>query len=317
MRYPRQSRFVAVTIIQFVAVILCAPAWSQPSPLPGPIWVAPERPPETAPSPAGGSPGACAEADEAQQVVELVNAERLANGGLPPLKRHAALDQAAFGHSFNMAERDFFAHCDPDTGDLPWHRMSDAGYAWNAAAENIAAGYQSPADVMAGWMGSSGHRANLLSATYREIGVGYYLQAGDAAGVRRDGNGDCVVDGSYPYGFYRYWTQNFGRRNGGFPVVIDREAHRTTEAVVSLYLFGSGWAQDMRLRNSGGPWTAWQPFTSAVAWDLAPGDTGVRVVEVELRNGATVLSASDTICFDGEVPEVDILFRDDFEAGGA
>ena len=94
--------------------------------------------------------------DFVEQVAELVNQERWDNGQLPPLKLNALLNDAAGTHSTNMAERDFFAHCDLDNGDLPWDRMRDAGYNWSSAAENIAAGYSTPASVMAAWMQSSG-----------------------------------------------------------------------------------------------------------------------------------------------------------------
>src|SRR5262245_9042113 len=87
------------------------------------------------------------------QVMEQVNVERWNNGNLPPLKRNAALDLSSETHSDNMASRNFFAHCDPDNSSLPWDRMTTAGYTgWNSAGENIAAGYSSPAAVMAGWM---------------------------------------------------------------------------------------------------------------------------------------------------------------------
>ena len=160
----------------------------------------------------------------AEEVVELVNQERWTNGQLPPLKQNDLLDASAQTHSGDMAARDFFAHCDLDTGTLPWDRMTAAGYAWNSAGENIAAGYGSPSAVMAGWMASSGHRANILSTSYREIGVGYEYQTTDQADIRYDSDGDCAAD-SYNHGpFYRYWTQNFGRRSNVYPVIIAREA---------------------------------------------------------------------------------------------
>ena len=166
-----------------------------------------------------------------------------------------------------MAARDFHAHCDPDTKTLPWDRIHAAGYMYNSAGENIAAGYTTPSAVMTAWMGSSGHRANILSTTFREIGVGYVYQSGDASNVRLDANGDCTPD-SYngPYG--HYWTQNFGRRNFVYPVVINREAYESTSRDVSLYIYGDGFAVDMRIRNDAGTWTDWMPYATNTSWTL-------------------------------------------------
>lgn len=232
-----------------------------------------------------------------ERVVELVNQERLANGNLPPLKHDALLDGSSELHSSNMATRDFFAHCDPDTGTLPWDRMDDAGYFWSFAGENIAAGYSTPQDAMVGWMGSAGHRANILSTGFREIGVGYVLQSNDAVGVRFDQDGNCNPDGSGGP-FFRYWTQNFGSRFNVYPVVIEREAHDTDQQTVDLYVYGAGWAQEMRFSNDHSTWSSWQPFSSTRQWSLGSGN-GLKTVWAQLRNGGTVREASDTILFSG------------------
>lgn len=211
-----------------------------------------------------------------------------------------------------MAARDFFAHCDLDTLTLPWDRMTAAGYNWNSAAENISAGYSTPSAAVAGWMASAGHRANILSTSYRELGVGYYYQAGDAGNVREDSNGDCVADGT-DGPWYRYWTQNFGRRNTVYPVVIDREAYETNTLDVNLYLYGTGWATEMRIRNENGSFGAWQSFSADVAWQLSDGP-GTKEVFMEIRNGGTVYGASDTI--ESTAAATDLIFEDGFESGG-
>ena len=194
-----------------------------------------------------------------------------------------------------MATRDFFAHCDLDTGSLPWDRMTAASYSWVLAAENIAAGYSTPTSVMTGWMGSSGHRGNILSTSNREIGVGYVNDATDSGNVREDLNGDCTAD-SFNHGpFFHYWTQNFGTRNDIYPLVINREAYETTNMNVGLYVYGQGFAQDMRLKNETGTWSAWEPYSPNQTWTLSTGN-GVKEVFVEIRDALSiVLSASDTI----------------------
>ncbi|HEX7879317.1 MAG TPA: CAP domain-containing protein [Candidatus Eisenbacteria bacterium] len=230
------------------------------------------------------------------QVMEIVNQERWTNGQLPPLKRNDLLNASATTHSSNMAVRNFFAHCDLDTGTKPWDRMTAAGYTgWNYAAENIAAGYSTPAAVMIGWMNSAGHKANLLSTSSREIGIGYLMQSGDQSNVRGDSNGDCAADGSPGGPYTRYWTQNFGRRNSIYPVVVNREAFQATEGLVSLYVYGTGWATQMRFRNESGTWSAWLPYTENTTWVLSAGN-GTKTVNCEIKNATgSVQANSDQI----------------------
>jgi uncharacterized repeat protein (TIGR01451 family) len=229
------------------------------------------------------------------QVMEMLNQERWNNGQLPPLKRNSFLDASSETHSDNMAVRNFFQHCDPDNGSKPWDRMTAAGYTgWSYAAENIAAGYSTPSAVMTGWMNSSGHRANMLSTSSREIGIGYVNATSDQNNIRTDANGDCTSDASNSGPFYKYWTQNFGRKNTTYPVVIAREAFQVTNSTVDLYVYGTGWAQQMRFRNDGGAWSAWQTFAANVSWVLGSGN-GLKTVDCEIKNGTTVYAASDQV----------------------
>ena len=105
------------------------------------------------------------------------------------------LAAAAQGHSEDMAHNDYFSHTSLD-GRSPWDRIQAEGYNFWSAAENIAAGYPTPAAVMAGWMNSDGHRASILNCGLEDIGVGYYYLANDTG----DSN------------YHHYWTQNFGAR---------------------------------------------------------------------------------------------------------
>jgi uncharacterized protein YkwD len=276
---------------------------------PGGIAVEPEDREDLPPS--GGSVprrvrSAAEDTSPEQDVVEIVNQERWNNGMLPPLKRVTELDNSSEGHSSSMASRNFFAHCDLDTGKSPWVRMNDAGYFWNAAGENIAAGQSSPAAVMTSWMNSSGHRANILSTNFREIGVGYYFQSADQGNVRRDLNSDCTAD-SFNHGPYQtYWTQNFGRRGSVHPVVINREASSTTSQTVTLYVYGAGYATHMRFSNSGptSGYSAWQTYSTAKTWTLSSGG-GDKTVWAQLdsnANGTPDHTASDTIYYNASCP---------------
>ena len=229
-----------------------------------------------------------------EQVLMLINEERWTNGQLPPLKLVAQLNNAAEGHATAMATRNFFAHCDLDTNSQPGTRITAAGYAWNSIGENIAAGQSTPQQVVDGWMASSGHRANILSTTFWEVGHGYFLDSGDSANIRVETTGDCLADLFNQGPFFRYWVQNFGRRNGDYPMVINREAYETEDPTVDLYLYGQGFANEMRIRNENDAWTPWQPFAANTSWNLSPGN-GIKEVQVEIRNGANVETASDTI----------------------
>lgn len=245
------------------------------------------------------------------QVMELVNQERWNNGQLAPLKRVDLLDSSSETHSSNMATRNFHMHCDPDTLTMPADRMADVGYVASSSAENIAAGYTTPDVVMTAWMGSSGHRANILTTSRREIGIGYVYQSGDQNNVRQSTNGLCPATSSTNGPYFHYWTQNFGTRSAVYPVVINREAMETPTADVDLYLYGGDWATEMRIRNESGTFTAWLPFAANVDWQLTPGP-GNREVFVEIRSGATVRSASDTII---STDAGDLIFEDGFESG--
>jgi uncharacterized protein YkwD len=265
---------------------------------------------------ASGSP-ICGEADFAHQVVELSNIERFENGGLPPLKAVNSLLEATHSHSVNMAERNFFAHCDLDTKKSPWQRMRDAGYYYylNFAAENIATGQQTPAAVVNSWMNSYGHRMNILDPSFREVGAGYYFYSGDTPNTRKDTNSDCVADNSIGFSTYRYWTQNFGLRSGVYPVVINLEAHWTDSRNVDLYIYGAGWASQMRLRNNDGSWTPWMAFQSEMSWTLDP-LSGPQTVTVEIRSSSgSVRAASDEICVDSDDPVQlpELIFEDGLE----
>jgi len=216
-------------------------------------------------------------ADYEQQVVELVNAQR-ALQGLPPYKRVTPLDQAARYHATDMAQDDYFDHNSYDlvNGNLAmvcaWSARISSYYSnWWSLAENIAAGYSTPASVMNGWMNSSLHRANILSTSNWEIGVGYYT-----------GSGSWGV----------YWVQDFGRQSGVYPLVLNSEAASTNSRNVSIYIYG-GW-QDMRLQNDNGSWTDWQPFQSSFNWTLDCG-AGSHTVTAQLRSGSTVVTSADSI----------------------
>ncbi len=107
----------------------------------------------------------------------LVNGQRTSRG-LGALTRNGRLDAAARRHSSDMVERRYFAHRSPE-GRQPADRIRAAGYLTSATAwvvgENLAWGTYdraTPRAIVKAWMGSPGHRANMLDRRYREIGLG-------------------------------------------------------------------------------------------------------------------------------------------------
>ena len=103
------------------------------------------------------------------QMLELVNADRAANGA-PPLRLDPALSAVARAHSLDMVQHGFFSHTSPSTGD-PEQRLNASGIAWRAYAENIS--YNSGvAASERSLMNSPAHRTNLLNPSYDTIGIG-------------------------------------------------------------------------------------------------------------------------------------------------
>ena len=146
-----------------------------------------------------------------QEVFKQVNQIRVQNN-LPPLQWMGSLSDAGRYHAADMAQDGYFDH---DLYDLvggklqmvcAWSARIKGFYgSYRSLAENIAAGYATPADVMNGWMNSAGHKANILNPNVQQLGVGYF------------------EGGSYG----RYWVEDFG--SGGDNVT-------PASPLVSLYL---------------------------------------------------------------------------------
>lgn len=132
------------------------------------------------------------------QVLTLVNQKRAAGascGGVykapaPALTLDTRLRCAARKHSMDMGTHNLFSHTGSD-GSTPWQRITNAGYTYTAAGENIAAGYSTPSAVVDGWMKSTGHCNNIMNPSFVHLGVGYSYASGSTYG--------------------HYWTQDFGR----------------------------------------------------------------------------------------------------------
>ncbi|MFD0901823.1 sigma-70 family RNA polymerase sigma factor [Actinomadura sediminis] len=163
-----------------LAIAAAVTVWSlhEPPPPPprtldsAPVQRTPSRTPAPATTPAKdhlAPPPPAAPPTVEEQVVRLVNAER-ARAGCRPLTVSPALREAARAHSSDMAARRALGHRGADGGG-PGDRIAAAGYRWTRWAENVAQGQPTPGRVVASWMGSPGHRANIVDCDLRQIGV--------------------------------------------------------------------------------------------------------------------------------------------------
>jgi uncharacterized protein YkwD len=141
----------------------------------------------------------CSPTERPADVLSLINAIRSAGGscGAEPFRAAAALVwnerlfQAAFGHSADMARRDYVDHVTPEGVD-PFQRMEAAGYGWSRGGENIAAGNTTVQSVMTAWLTSEPHCRNMLNPSFTEVAVA------------------CVR--STPSSYGTYWTMKLGKR---------------------------------------------------------------------------------------------------------
>lgn len=106
-----------------------------------------------------------------KEVVRLVNEIRVQNG-LKELTYDWELSRVARYKSQDMKDNQYFSHTSPVYGS-PFQMIQNFGITYRSAGENIAKGYSTPQAVVNGWMNSSGHRANILNASFTHIGVGY------------------------------------------------------------------------------------------------------------------------------------------------
>jgi uncharacterized protein YkwD len=108
----------------------------------------------------------------------------------PPLAWSAKLGAAAFTHSRDMAEHNYFGH-EGSNGNTVGARARDEGYPWRNIGENVATGRTNPEQVVKGWLSSPGHCGNIMNRSFTEMGAAYAI----------DPKSDTIV----------YWTQVFRR----------------------------------------------------------------------------------------------------------
>lgn len=221
----------------------------------------------------------------------------------PPLAMNAILLQVAQLHSRDMWIRDYFDHDDIPPGNSapdhwPWHRASEAGYAWNLFAENIATGSNHTTgdleDILmidSGYAGR-GHRKALLdinpaSTTYfREVGLGYYRGTGNQSNIFRD-----------------VLSEEFGRRNAVGPFVLGVVYNDTNGN--NFYDPGEGMEGVTVRLNPAGASFAVTAYAGGYSFPATTSSGAITVQATGGQFGATIVSKTVTPAFSGENVKVD------------
>lgn len=111
-----------------------------------------------------------ASAITSETIISLANSARSENG-LGELTANGLLSKAAQNKANDMLARQYFAHNTPD-GETPWTFIKAVGYSYSTAGENLAIDFNEAENIQSAWMNSPGHRANILNANFKEIGIG-------------------------------------------------------------------------------------------------------------------------------------------------
>lgn len=153
----------------------------------------------------------------APTIVRLTNAERV-KAGLQALRENSTLARSAQLKGEHMLRYDYFDHnfTDQDTDKVvnPWSWFTAAGYDYRFAGENLAIDFTTAEDVTAAWMTSPGHRRNLLSERYDDLGI-------------------AVVTGEFEGRTVTITVQHFGRTQTSTVPTAHRSPSRSVAPSVS------------------------------------------------------------------------------------
>ena len=207
-----------------------------------------------------------------RKLVELTNKERVRRG-LMPLKLQTNLNAIALWFARDMSEYKYLDHEDRLHRTIEERAEVFKYDNWNQLGENIAKGYETPEEVFKGWMKSPGHRDNILSKNFTEVGFG----------SAKPVNSPVI-----------YWVQEFGRRSEVHPLVLNLDDEDAPDDKLTLHIHGDDWAKEMRFRCDEREWSDWRPFMAICPWKL-DAQTGKHCVCVELRNGDEIRSSVATV----------------------
>src|SRR5690349_4469833 len=105
------------------------------------------------------------------ELLSATNTERLSHSSTG-LSINKQLSAAAQAKAEDMSRRNYWSHNTPD-GKAPWVFITNAGYSYQKAGENLAYGFSSSRETVTGWMNSQSHRNNLLDSKFTEVGFGF------------------------------------------------------------------------------------------------------------------------------------------------
>lgn len=105
----------------------------------------------------------------ADDVVVETNTRRNSQG-LAPLTVNSTLAKAAAAKANHMFQNNYWAHIAPD-GTTPWVFISQAGYQYAVAGENLARDFGDTQSMVEAWMNSPTHKENIVNPKYTEIGI--------------------------------------------------------------------------------------------------------------------------------------------------
>jgi len=103
------------------------------------------------------------------EIIALANQARFKEE-LPELERNEKLMVSAMAKAQDMKDQNYFEHVSPD-GLQPWFFAEEVDYEYKTFGENLAEGFFSAEEVHEGWMNSEGHRKNILSKDFKEVGI--------------------------------------------------------------------------------------------------------------------------------------------------
>lgn len=197
--HPASVRAQLALLFATVLVAACGGGGGDAASATSPAGATAPPPPAAAPASADDPTRTCNLPDFGAAALALVNQKRAAGatcgstsyGPAAALAWKAQLNQAANGHSADMAAQNYFSHTSKDGRTLS-NRVDATGYAWAGLGENIAAGYPSVQAVVNGWMASPGHCVNIMNPDFSEMGL-------------------ACVPGSSSTTYSNYWTMDLGK----------------------------------------------------------------------------------------------------------
>lgn len=168
-----------------------------------------------------------------ENLLEATNLDR-SQQQLSSLSIDPALSAAAQAKANDMVQRNYWSHTSPD-GRTPWSFIAAAGYSYAIAGENLAYGFNGASEVVAGWMNSPEHRANVLNPDYQNVGFGVASSPNF-----RDSGPETIVVAEYGRAVPAVATVSFSVPNPVTSTVKGANTELATRPVARIQLLTGG-----------------------------------------------------------------------------